>query len=386
VNRRVAIFLPSFAGGGAQRVFLALADLLVERGWEVDLVVATASGELSAEVPVKARLVDLGRSRTVSALVPLTRYLRQSRPAVLLSTLDHANLVAIGASRLSRRDVKVVLRVSNLTSDVARRATGVDRAVYQVARRAYKGADVLAAPSAAAAADLDSWLGLPAGTTFRLPNPVVTDHLLAAAHPPTDDPWFAPDAPPVVLSVSRLQPHKGVRRLVEAFAVVATARPARLLILGDGPQRAELERLVSDLGLALGPDGDVWFRGFDPEPFPAMAGCRVFVLPSEMEGLPGALIQAVACGARVVSTRCPGAAEILDEGRYGQLVPVGDTAALADAIRAALDAPAGGPGPSACAAYTARAAADAYDAVLHRLAAPPSRSRRSRKVRACPGS
>jgi glycosyltransferase involved in cell wall biosynthesis len=164
-------------------------------------------------------------------------------------------------------------------------------------------------------------------------NPVVSPELYEKADAPVEHPWFQPHQPPVVLAAGRLVALKGYDTLLRAFARVRQETPARLVILGEGPERPNLERLASELGVAA----DVDMPGFDPNPFRYMKRAGVFVLSSRYEGLPNVLIQALACGCPVVSTDCPsGPSEILDGGRYGVLVPVDDVEAMAGAIVRAL--------------------------------------------------
>jgi glycosyltransferase involved in cell wall biosynthesis len=174
-----------------------------------------------------------------------------------------------------------------------------------------------------------------------LPNPVLTpafDHL---SREPVHHPWFDHGAPPVVLGVGRLQKAKGFPLLIESFAQVARTNECRLMILGEGVERAGLEQLVRKLGL----ERSVTLPGFVVNPLPYMRRARVFVLASEYEGMPNSLLQAIACGTAVVSTDCEsGPREILANGDRGRLVPVGDVKAMTEAI---IDALHGGPNPSA---------------------------------------
>jgi glycosyltransferase involved in cell wall biosynthesis len=164
-------------------------------------------------------------------------------------------------------------------------------------------------------------------------NPVIDAALYAKADAPVEHPWFQPNQPPVVLAAGRLVALKGYDTLLRAFARVRQETFARLVILGEGPERPNLERLAAELGVAA----DVDMPGFDPNPFRYMKRAGVFVLSSRCEGLPNVLIQALACGCPVVSTDCPsGPSEILDGGRYGALVPVDDVEAMAGAIVRAL--------------------------------------------------
>jgi glycosyltransferase involved in cell wall biosynthesis len=167
-------------------------------------------------------------------------------------------------------------------------------------------------------------------------NPVFTPDLLHKAQEPVDHPWFAPAGLPVILGVGRLAEQKDFFTLIRAFALVRQHRPARLIIVGEGPDRPGLEALARELGVA----DDVSLPGFSTNPYAYMRQADVFVLSSLFEGLPAVLVEALAVGVPIVSTRCPhGPEEILQDGICGPLVPVGDAAAMADAICATLDAP-----------------------------------------------
>jgi glycosyltransferase involved in cell wall biosynthesis len=207
-------------------------------------------------------------------------------------------------------------------------------------RTFYRSAHAVVAVSRAVADSLQRGLGLLPERIATIYNPVVTPDLFRKAEAPVDDPWFAPDAPPVVMGMGRLVPAKDFATLLRAFARVRAARPAHLLILGEGAERAALESLARELGVA----GDVRFAGYDHNPFRFLARASVFALSSIYEGLPGALIQAMACGCRVISTDNDGGSrEILDGGALAPLVPPGDPEALARGIGALLDDAARGP-------------------------------------------
>jgi glycosyltransferase involved in cell wall biosynthesis len=217
------------------------------------------------------------------------------------------------------------------------------RALPRLMRRTYAMADAIVAVSKTVADDLGSVAGIPRHSITTIYNPVVTPNLPSRASESMDHPWFAPGAPPVVLSVGRLAPVKDFPVLLRAFARVRAVRDAKLIILGEGKdapetsrRRAELMALATELGVAA----DVQLPGFAQNPLAYMARAAVFVLSSTWEGFGNVLVEALACGCPVVSTDCPsGPAEILDRGRYGRLVPVCDDVAMAEAILATLDAP-----------------------------------------------
>jgi glycosyltransferase involved in cell wall biosynthesis len=172
---------------------------------------------------------------------------------------------------------------------------------------------------------------------------VITPELAAMSAQPVAHRWFLPAAAPVVLGVGSLSARKDFPTLVRAFARLRAGRDCRLVILGQAasPKKTqEQQDVLMALAASLGVAADVDVAGFVANPFAYMARASVFVLSSAFEGLPGALIQAMACGCPVVSTDCPsGPAEILDGGRFGAMVPVGDDQAMAAAIAATLDRP-----------------------------------------------
>ena len=187
-------------------------------------------------------------------------------------------------------------------------------------------------------------------------------------------PWFRPGAPPVIVAAGRLTPAKDLPVLIRAFAMLRAQRPAKLVILGEGGERRALTALVGQLGL----DGEVDLPGWEPNPFRYMARCSAYALSSTREGSPAALVQAMACGAPVVSTDCPsGPREVLGDGRFGALVPVGDVAAMARALGEAVDRGRHPPPAEAWAPYAIGNAVDAYEDLFDRMTQPTTSTSRS---------
>jgi len=337
VQKRIAFYMPSLAGGGAQRVFLHLARGFAERGYEVHLVLARAQGPYRPQVPSCVRLIDLGASRVLTSLPSLVRYLREWRPFALLSALDHANATAVCAQRLARVSTRVIVTVHSTPSQVVAHArTMRARLLPYWARFFYRWADTVIAVSQGVADELVRYVGVPAEKVKMVYNPIITPDLFHKAEEPLSHPWFEEGAPPVILGVGRLTKPKDFPTLIRAFAIVRHQRPVRLMILGEGEERAELERLVKGLDV----EEDVALPGFIQNPYPYMKRAAVFVLSSRWEGLPTVLVEAMAMGAPVVATDCPsGPREILQNGRLGHLVGVGDVAALAGAVISALQSP-----------------------------------------------
>ncbi|HIK30747.1 MAG TPA: glycosyltransferase [Oscillatoriales cyanobacterium M59_W2019_021] len=332
--QRLAIFIPSLNGGGAQRLILKLANGFVERGYCVDLVLAQATGPYLPEVPETVRIVDLKASRTLFCLPALVGYLRQNRPIALLSALDYANLIALWASGLARVSTPVVVSEHNTLSLALEHARGWHKRLLPTLMRwFYPQARTIVTVSQGVAEDLPRVTGLDGDRICTIYNPVITPDLREKAKAPLEHPWLKPGEPPVVLAVGRLVPQKDFSTLIRAFAQLRQHRAARLIVLGEGVQRPELEGLVRQFGL----ESDVSLPGFVLNPYPYMARASVFVLSSRWEGLGIVAIEAMYLGTPVVSTDCPhGPREILQDGKYGTLVPVGDEDRLAKAIEMAM--------------------------------------------------
>ena len=369
----IAFFLPSLVGGGAERVVVNLAQGITERGIRVDLVLAAAEGALLDQVSPTVRLVDLRAPRVLRSLVPLAAYLRRERPRVLISSMGHANLIAIWAAKLAGGVAPLIVTEHNTLSQETQRQSRLVGRVWPILLRTfYPWATSVVAVSRGAADDLARTAGLPRHRIEVVYNPVITPAMLALARQAPDHPWLAPGQPPVILGVGRLTRQKDFCNLVRAFAEVRRRRPARLVILGEGPERPAIEALARELGVAE----DMALPGFQDNALAYMAGSAVFVLSSAWEGLPTVLIEALAAGTRVVSTDCPsGPREILQDGRLGALVPVGDAAALAGATLEALERPAIAIPTDALLPFTRDASVDHYLRVIESAApasAPPA--------------
>lgn len=354
-STKVALLLPTLTGGGAERVTLNLIEGLQELGCDVELVVFTSAGELADSVPENVALIDLKCERALRSPVPLAKYLRKSRPDVLIATMGHANLSAMLARLLS--GVPMRLALTEHLAVTLQPENWKDRLYRPLARWAYPHAQAIIAVSEGLADTFAEGVGIPRDDVKVIYNPVLTRGFWNSLLIPVQHPWFEVEQPPVILGVGRLVPQKDFPSLIRAFSKVRKSHDARLMILGEGPDRTQLESLVRELRL----EGVVELPGFVHNAAAYMARAGVFVLSSVREGLPTVLIEALAAGAPVVSTDCPtGPEEILMGGRLGRLVPVGDADSLAAAILASLEV---GPVPvdrSALQPYMPRDAARRY--------------------------
>jgi glycosyltransferase involved in cell wall biosynthesis len=335
----ISVFLPALEGGGAERAMIHLAQGFAERGLKTDLVVAQAEGAYLEHLPKSLRLVNLQSKSPVvlSKTFALQRYLQQEQPDALFSALDIVSS-ATWAQRLSKVPTRVFMCVQTNLSQQFRdhQPNTLGKIRPRLVRWFYPWSDQIVAASHGVAADVAAMANLPNDRIQVIYNPVITPDVVAKIQEPIDHPWFAPGEPPVLLGVGRLVSQKDFFTLIRAFALVKQRCAARLMILGEGEQRPQLEALVRELGL----EDDVALPGFADNPYAYMARSTVFVLSSIFEGFGNVVAEALAAGTPVVSTDCPsGPAEILENGKYGKLVPVEDATALADAIVETLDQP-----------------------------------------------
>jgi glycosyltransferase involved in cell wall biosynthesis len=403
--QQIAFYLEDLGGGGVQRMTLIIAGALAERGHRVELVTCNREGPLYSQIPAKVRcheleaapdllarayalaadpgslgvmlrplLLPLKLPRTLRYLPALARYLRREQPDTLFAATPYLNIVAVLARRLVGATTRLVISErTHLSTNLAHSGGGTNdwrrRYLPPLMQHTYLLADAIVAVSDGVADDLAAHIDIPRQAITRIYNPTLLPDLPDRAKEPVQHPWFAPGAPPVVLSVGRLGRQKDFPTLLRACARVRATRPLRLIILGEASdpgeqddRQARLTALADELGITA----DLALSGFVSNPFAYMARSAVLVLSSVHEGFPNVLVEAMACGCPVVSTDCPsGPAEILDNGKFGPLVPVGDELAMAKAIATVLDSPLDKEQLRARAAvFSFEQAIDNYEAVL----------------------
>lgn len=298
--RHIALLLPELEAGGAQRVMLLLAREFAARGHRVDLVLLRAAGPLLAEVPAGVHIVDLvARTHglgqfgfSLSSVRRLAAWLRRTRPDAMLSTITGANLVAI----LARRAACVPLRLAIREAGSITAITSPLR--LQLMRWLYPHADTVIALSPVMAKQLSQVIHISPRRVRYIPNPVDTACIRDRGQAHLADPWLDDPHLKVVIAVGRLIPQKDYATLLRAFALLPKELPARLIIVGEGPQRPILETLIHNLGIGE----RIQLTGFDANPWRWMSRADLFVLSSTSEGHPNALLEALALGLPAVIT------------------------------------------------------------------------------------
>ena len=340
-NARVSLFIPSrdgLGGGGAEQVVLYLAQGFCEKGFKVDLVLLKTTGIFMSKVPPGVQIVDLGVNTeqprlTLRKLFALMRYLQKEQPTTLFAISDTDN-VAMWAKRFAGVSTKIITVLQVPFS--APLGWIKSRWKRFLVPNSYRWVDGIIACSEGVGKDFVHTTNLPSKNVRVIYDPVNIPKALAKAEEAVDHPWFASEQPPVILGVGRLVKQKNFSTLIRAFALVRQMQQAKLIIVGDGEERAELEALIHQLGL----EDDVALVGFQMNHYAYIAKANLFVLSSIFEGCPLVMLDALAVGIPIVSTNCnSGPADILDNGKYGKLVPIRDPEALANAIIRALDDP-----------------------------------------------
>jgi glycosyltransferase involved in cell wall biosynthesis len=359
---RIALLVPTLEIGGVERVFTNLASGLRERGVEVDLVVGKTNGGMGQHLDGAIRVFDLGCDRMLNGVPKLARYLRTRNPKALIAAMTHSSAAAVLARAVARSNVELIATEHNTMSKIVANTRGLKYRMMPLwSRWALGSVDHIVAVCGGVADDLSLQTGIHRSRFQVIYNPVISDALYDAALAPVEHPWFRAVEPPVVLAVGRLDKQKDFPTLVRAFRLVLGSRPARLMILGEGPDRSRIESAVVEQRLTA----DVALPGFEHNPYRFMNRSAVFALSSAWEGFGVVLVEALALGLPVVSTNCTyGPAEILCNGKYGALVPVGDHEAMAESLLSALDNPV-----RKCAShieqFTIRKVASEYLSLIH---------------------
>jgi len=336
----LAFFIPTLAGGGAERVVVTLANAFAEAGHTVDLFLTSRCGPQSDLVSSQVSVIDFGRWHTWHAIPDLVRTLRQRQPDVLVSALFSAMVAAYGATAwMEARGERVPSLCSTVHSPIPRPETQGLRAhlLVRVAHVVLGRIETVVAVSNSVAQDLVTHVGRARERIDVIHNPIDIDAVQSGGEAPSPHVWFQDDVP-VIVSAGRLHPQKDHRTLLRALARLQEKDRIRAIILGEGPERKRLEEQSRELEIFP----DTAFPGFVENPYAFMKWADVFAFPSPTEAFGNVVVEALACGTYVVATESSGGpVEILhtNDGAYGSLVPPHDSAALAEELAAVLHRP-----------------------------------------------
>lgn len=322
-NYKISIILPSLRGGGAERSMLTLANELAEQNYRVDLILVKKEGAYVDDVYHEVNLIDLNRSRVIKSIFSLRSYISNNKPDILISAMAHVNVVSVIACRLSGSYTINIAGARN-SLNISKGLSGFLKKYLM--KWAYNQANMVTTVSEDVRIQIVDKLNIPSSKVQTIYNPVVSKELIGMSLEQPNHDWLSQKNKPVILGVGRLTKQKDFPTLIRAFHNVQKVVDCKLIILGEGEERSNLESLVNELNLK----NKVSLPGFVDNPFTYMKHSDLFVLSSLWEGLPGVLIQAMACGTPVISTDCPGGSrEILENGEFGALVPVDDPDQLA---------------------------------------------------------
>jgi glycosyltransferase involved in cell wall biosynthesis len=333
----IAFFLVNLDGGGAEKVMLSLVDGLAAKGLKVDLVLAMLEGEYLSFISPNVRVINLSSSRLITSLPSLIKYLKENRPKVLISALEDPNTLAIIAKILARVPTRLVITIHNHLSRYCTESNELKRKLTPFfVRWLFPYADAVVAVSQGVADDTAKMSGLSPKKIEVIYNPIFTPELLNKINEPVNHPWLIDRQMSAILGVGRLTKQKDFPTLIRAFAIVRQQYPVKLMILGQGEEFPNLKALVAELNLI----DEVAFLGFVSNPYAYMKQAKMLVMSSIFEGFGNVIVEGMIAGTQVISTDCEsGPSEILENGKYGNLVKVGDVRGLASAMLSVLENP-----------------------------------------------
>jgi glycosyltransferase involved in cell wall biosynthesis len=328
-NSKISFILPNLGGGGAEKVYLNLAEALIEKGFKVQFVLLEEKGELLSFLPRGATIYALNIKRFRNSIYPLVKYFKHENPDIILTSLWPLTSASVFAWILAGRRGKLFLAEhSNLTHTYIKTKKESYFYLKLIINITYRFATGVIGVSKGVMDDLVYLGNLDHSKTKVIYNPVIKFNAPSLNEDPKI-PDFWKDCSYKILAIGRFIYQKDHKSLISAFSVLNNSLKAKLVILGDGPLWNETKLLVDSLGL----QDSIDLPGFSANPRHWYQQADLFVLSSRFEGLPTVLIEALDYGVTIVSTDCPsGPSEILGNGKYGTLVPVGDIHALANAM------------------------------------------------------
>jgi glycosyltransferase involved in cell wall biosynthesis len=334
---RICVLTPRYAIAGVPLAQIRFARALTKRGHDVDLVIGYVDPQYEFPGAPDINVHVWNQRKVRGMLFPLVRYLRSTKPDVVFSAEDHLNAIVLFAAIVSGAKAKISGSSRVLPTDrnaYSNKFLSKGWLLKQFMKSVMWRADALTCVSKDMVEHYRRIFDSPPHVCVY--NIIDDKQSRVRMQEPVEHEWFLRKECPVVIAAGTMTTRKGFADLVQGIKVISYRRRVRLVILGEGRLRAELEALVLNLGLSE----LVWMPGNVANALKYFAHADVFVLSSYAEGLPNVLVEAMMCGCTPVSTDCPtGPREVLQDGKYGYLVPMRDPEAMAAAIERALDNP-----------------------------------------------
>lgn len=335
MKKKVIFLIPSLNGGGAERVFIQLLKVLDRNVFEIYLMVTNLEGPYVNEIPNDINIIDLQKTSVKRSLFSLIKEINKIKPNVIISTLFHMNLALLIISPFLIGRPRIILREAN-PPRFSMGGLPKGKLFIWLYSRLYKRSDAIVAISTDVSNDIQKTLKVKKEKIRIIYNPVDISGIQKKSREKVLHKWFNEKNVPIIISVGRLVEQKDHTTLIKAFAKVRRKKLCKLLILGEGYYYTKLKKMVDNLNLS----SDVEFLGFVSNPFKYIHNSDLFVLSSKWEGFGMVLIETLALGTPIVSTDCLGGPhEILNNGEYGKLVPVGNDDIMADKIIEMLNNP-----------------------------------------------
>lgn len=331
MRKKVAFYITTLAGGGVSGVVVNLLNQLTNsKEIEVLLVLNKKEGEFLKYLHSDIEIYELGTKRMRDSFFSLIKFLKKVKPNVLISGQSHVNTIALLANQMLGERTKVIITEhSNLQEGLKEMNNPTSTILLTLMKIFYPKADKVISVSRGVGETLLKYIKINKSKMEVIYNPVISDLIYERAEEPLNHKWFTPKETPVILTVARLEKQKDLENLIQAFAIVRNKVDSRLLIIGEGKERDNLEKLIKKLDLL----DSVELYGFEENPYNFLKNADLFVLSSKAEGLANILVEALYLRCKIVSTDCPsGPAEVLKNGKFGRLVPPEDSLKLAEGI------------------------------------------------------
>ncbi|MEQ8314071.1 MAG: glycosyltransferase [Gammaproteobacteria bacterium] len=334
---KVALLLPSLEGGGTENFIVNLANQLASSNLAVDLVVGQKKGPFLSDVSASVQIIEFATDVKLRVLFKAIKYLRTAKPDIVMSSLDHYNIIMILAAKLAGYKGRKIISQRATIGPVYRHNSWLKRKIYLfLIRITYPQADAIICNSQTAARELSQEFNVDEASLNTIHNWVDIDKINLLAKENIDHKWYQRSKQPLLVSIGSVSPIKDRKTLIEAFAIVRKRFDARLAIIGACPdpnELSEINNLIESKGLA----DHILVAGFEKNPYKWIEKADLLVGSSTTEGCPNHILEGLALNKAIVATDCPGdTAFLLENGKWGELVPVGNSEKMAIAICAKL--------------------------------------------------